>query len=182
MTLNWGKDQEYVSLISDLLLLDTLQKLEQYQHHYVTNRLAHSISVSYRSYRWAKRFKLNYESVARAALLHDLFFYESKDKGSVGGKGHNYEHPRIALRNAQEIMNLTDLEQDIILKHMFGATFDLPKYAESWIVTLMDKESAVCEIVSAVISFTSMFAVSKSKLIYQKLEPILFYNMDQWNW
>lgn len=146
MTLVWNENQEYLTIVGDLLEHETVQKLEDFVHHKVTNRLAHSISVSYKSYLIAKRLGLNEVAIARAGLLHDLFFYESVDKHEVGGKGHNYEHPRIALENAFEITELSDLEQDIILKHMFGATRDLPKYRESLVVTLMDKQCAICEL------------------------------------
>ncbi|MGX7107378.1 HD domain-containing protein [Hutsoniella sourekii] len=146
MNNNWQQDTEYVALIEDLLSAAEVQSLEQFVHHKVTNRLAHSLSVSYRSYRWAKRLNLNTRAIARAGLLHDLFFYEGVNKHEVGGRGHNFEHPRIALQNALKLTELSDLEQDIILKHMCGATRDIPKYAESWIVTLMDKQSAISEL------------------------------------
>ncbi|MBD3949540.1 HD domain-containing protein [Tuanshanicoccus lijuaniae] len=146
MDKKWREDQEYIDLIADLLETDEVQRLESFVHHKVTNRLAHSISVSYRSYLWAKRLNLDTRAVARAGLLHDLFFYEGVDKHLVGGKGHNWEHPRIALENALKLTELSDLEQDIIVKHMFGATIALPKYKESFIVSLMDKQSAISEL------------------------------------
>ncbi|MGF3115040.1 phosphohydrolase [Facklamia sp. P12937] len=147
MAIAWQDNQEYVAIVKDLMENEKVQSLEKFVHHKYTNRLAHSISVSYRSYLWAKRFKLDAIATARAALLHDLFFYDSCSKDCVGGKGHNYEHPRIALKNALEITDLSDKEKDIILKHMCGATLDIPRYGESLIVTLMDKQSAVCELV-----------------------------------
>lgn len=162
MTTKWQEDTAYLDLVQDLLDHEWVQSLEQYKHHIVTNRLAHSLSVSYRSYVWAKRLNLNTRAIARAGLLHDLFFYECLDKASVGGKGHNYEHPRIALANAEKITELSDLERDIILKHMFGATFDIPMYAESWIVTLMDKQTAIAELTGA---FTS--------ILYQNIRSIV---------
>lgn len=146
MTLLWNENEEYLTIVGDLLEHETVQQLEEFVHHKVTNRLAHSIAVSYKSFRLAKRLGLNEVAIARAGLLHDLFFYDSADKHEVGGKGHNYEHPRIALENALEITDLSDLEQDIILKHMCGATRDLPKYRESFVVTLMDKQCAICEL------------------------------------
>ncbi|MGX7109607.1 HD domain-containing protein [Facklamia miroungae] len=150
MALAWQENQEYVAIVKDLMENDKVQSLEKFVHHKFTNRLAHSISVSYRSYLWAKRFKLDAIATARAALLHDLFFYDVCVKDGVGGKGHNYEHPRIALKNALEITDLSDKEKDIILKHMCGATFDIPRYGESVIVTLMDKQTAVCELAEGV--------------------------------
>ncbi|MBK0348737.1 HD domain-containing protein [Aerococcaceae bacterium zg-ZJ1578] len=146
MSKDWKQNQEYIDLIADLLETNEVQRLETFVHHKVTNRLAHSISVSYRSYLWAKRLNLDTRAVARAGLLHDLFFYEGANKHLIGGKGHNWEHPRIALKNALKLTELTDLEQDIIVKHMFGATLSPPKYPESLIVSLMDKQSAISEL------------------------------------
>ena len=145
MALAWRDNEEYMAIVADLMDQQCVKDLESFVHHKVTNRLAHSISVSYRSYRLAKRLRLDAVATARAGLLHDLFFYESCDKHQVGGRGHNYEHPRIALQNALKITDLSDKERDIILKHMFGATLAFPKYGESYIVTLMDKHTAICE-------------------------------------
>lgn len=160
LTKLWHEDEEYLALVNDLLDHEMVQRLEAFVHHKVTNRLAHSLTVSYNSYLWAKRLKLNTRAIARAGLLHDLFFYEGENKHQVGGKGHNYEHPRIALENAKTLTELTALEEDIILKHMCGATRDLPKYPESWIVTLMDKHSCITELTTGFASLitTRLFA------------------------
>ncbi|HAZ9324202.1 TPA: hydrolase, partial [Enterococcus faecium] len=56
-----------------------------------------------------------------------------------------YIHPRIAVKNAEKITDLSDLERDIILKHMWGATIAPPKYKEGYIVTFVDKYCAVKE-------------------------------------
>ena len=146
MGLKWQDDQDYVTLVEDLLETPEVQSLSSYVHHTYTNRLEHSLTVSYRSYRLARLFGLDYRETARASLLHDLFYYDMCDSKDVGPKGHLYEHPRIALKNALKLTQLSDLGRDIILKHMWGATLDVPKYAESWIVTLMDKEAAILEV------------------------------------
>ena len=57
-------------------------------------------------------------------------------------------HPRIAVRNARKLVNLNKKEEDIILKHMWGATIAPPKYKESYIVTMVDKYWAVKEAVT----------------------------------
>ena len=148
MTSKWKDDREYLEDVADLMGNQQVQSLKNYVHHHYTNRLDHSIGVSYRSYRLAKWLGLDAKATARAGLLHDLFFYDSKDKKTVGGRGHNYEHPRIALKNALAITQLSPKEQDIIVKHMFGATLALPAYPESYIVTLMDKYSSIRELLT----------------------------------
>ena len=133
----WRNDKEYVAIISDLLAQPAVQKLANYTQHHHSNRLQHSIAVSYDSYKIAKRMHLDYRSTARAGLLHDLFYYDWRTtKFDLGT--HAFIHPRVALRNAEKITPLNKNEKDIILKHMFGATMAVPRYPESLIVSLVD--------------------------------------------
>ena len=130
----WKSDAQYVAIVKDLLAQPAVQKLANYTQHHHSNRLQHSIAVSYDSYRLAKRMHLDYRSTARAGLLHDLFYYDWRTtKFDLGS--HAFIHPRVALRNAEKLTNLNAKERDIILKHMFGATLALPKYMESLIVS-----------------------------------------------
>lgn len=137
----WQQDQEYLSLVADLLEQPAVQKLANYTQHHHSDRLQHSIAVSFDSYELAKKMKLDYKSVARAGLLHDLFYYDWRTtKFNLGS--HAFIHPRVALRNAEKITDLNAMEKDIILKHMFGATLALPKYRESLLVSLVDDYEA----------------------------------------
>ncbi|WP_096494325.1 HD domain-containing protein [Limosilactobacillus fermentum] len=137
----WRQDGEYVALVSDLLEQQAVQKLANYTQHHHSNRLQHSIAVSYDSYRLAKRLNLDYQATARAGLLHDLFYYDWRTtKFDLGT--HAFIHPRVALRNAEKITSLSNKEKDIILKHMFGATVAVPRYWESLIVSLVDDYEA----------------------------------------
>ncbi|WP_288658251.1 HD domain-containing protein [uncultured Limosilactobacillus sp.] len=143
----WRNDQEYVSIVSDLLAQPAVKKLANYTQHHHSNRLQHSIAVSYDSYKIAKRLHLDYRSVARAGLLHDLFYYDWRTtKFDLGT--HAFIHPRVALRNAEKITLLNKMEKDIILKHMFGATLAVPRYPESLIVSLVDDFEAEHEFFS----------------------------------
>ncbi|AMV61373.1 HD family hydrolase [Pediococcus damnosus] len=140
----WEQDQEYLSLVSDLLKTKEVQKLDEYTQHHNYTRLQHSISVSYQSYLIAKKRHLNFRAVARAGLLHDLFYYDWRTtKFDLGT--HAYIHPRIALRNAEKLTPLSPMEKDIILKHMWGATVAFPKYKESMIVSIVDDLAATQE-------------------------------------
>ncbi|GAW98362.1 HD domain-containing protein [Secundilactobacillus mixtipabuli] len=148
MTRNdWRQDTEYVALVGDLLAKPEVQKLANYTQHHHSNRLDHSISVSYDSYLIAKKHHLNVRATARAGLLHDLFYYDWRTtKFNLGS--HAFIHPRVALRNAEKLTELSPMEKDIILKHMWGATAALPKYRESVIVSLVDDKEAVVEFLS----------------------------------
>lgn len=143
----WRTDSEYVSLVEDLLAQPAVKKLANYTQHHHSNRLQHSIAVSFDSYKIAKRMHLNYRNVARAGLLHDLFYYDWRTtKFDLGT--HAFIHPRVALRNAEKITPLNDMEKDIILKHMFGTTMAVPRYWESLIVSLVDDFEAEHEFFS----------------------------------
>lgn len=151
--LKWEKDEEFLSYISDLLETEEVQMLKDITQHYHSTRLDHSISVAYRSYCIAKKLNCDVRAISRAGLLHDLFYYDWRttkfDEGS-----HAYVHPRIACENALKLTELSDLEKDIILKHMWGATIALPKYKESYIVTLVDKYCACDEALSPYVNRT----------------------------
>ena len=141
----WKQDLEYVALIEDLLDREEVKKLKNYTQHHFTTRLEHSISVSYLSYRIAKKYGLDTRSTARAGLLHDLFYYDWRTTKFDEGT-HAYVHPRMACENAKKITELNPLECDIIIKHMWLATVALPRYKESYIVTFVDKYCAVREV------------------------------------
>ncbi|MFD1431997.1 MULTISPECIES: HD domain-containing protein [Lacticaseibacillus] len=141
----WETDTEYMSYVSDLLAQPAVQKLANFPQHHYSDRLSHSISVSYQSYLLGKKWHLNVRALARAGLLHDLFYYDWRvTKFSLGT--HAYIHPRIALRNAEKITDLSPMEKDIIVKHMWGATLGVPKYRESVVVSLVDDWEAVDEV------------------------------------
>lgn len=141
---DWQQDAEYYSYIEDLIKQPEVLRLRNYIQHHHSDRLTHSISVSYQSYRWAKKLNLNARSVARAGLLHDMFYYDWRETKFELGT-HAYVHPRVSLRNAEKLTKLSPMEKDIILKHMFGATLELPQYRESLLVDMVDNVAAVQE-------------------------------------
>lgn len=138
------KKEKFLEIINDILANKSIQNLKLYKHHYAYTRLEHCLSVSYYTYVICKFLHLDYKSAARAALLHDLFFYDCENKISRP-KNHIKNHPKIALENANKLFNLNKKEQDIILKHMWPLTFSPPKYLESFIVTIVDKYCAFKE-------------------------------------
>ncbi|MDZ5588855.1 HD domain-containing protein [Enterococcus cecorum] len=144
MTNKWKYDLEYLSYVGDLLATEEVQKLAEFTQHFYSTRLDHSISVSYYSYKITKKFGWNAKATARAGVLHDLFFYDWRTTKFDEGT-HAYMHPRIAVKNAEKITELSDLEKDIIIKHMWGATIAPPRYKEGYVVTMVDKYCAVKE-------------------------------------
>jgi len=86
----------------------------------------------------------NFVQHMNSTRLEDLFYYDWRTTKFDEGT-HAYMHPRIAVKNAEKITELSDLEKDIILKHMWGATIAPPRYKESYIVTMVDKYCAIKE-------------------------------------
>ena len=132
---------DFFRIVDDLLQNDMVRALDECPQHFKFTRLRHSLDVAYFSYVLARFFGLDFVSVARAGLLHDLFFHEE-------GQGMHsllFSHPRIALENARRICALSELEEDIILRHMWLLTLRPPKYREGFLVSFMDKYCAARE-------------------------------------
>ena len=139
-------ESEYYALIADLLELEEIQQLKQFRHHIMTTRFQHCLNVSYYNYKLCKSLKLDAKSAARAGLLHDLYFYDTKAyTHSKPAVRHSKHHPELALRNAEKLLKLNEKERDMIQNHMFPMTFALPRYAETYLITLVDKYCAVIE-------------------------------------
>lgn len=136
-------NREFVNIVSDILDNDKFLKICEYKHHGIT-RFEHSLRVSYYSYLVARKLHLNYIATARGGLLHDFFIQEDltpkKQKFSM------FFHPYKALSNSCDTFNVTDIEKDIIINHMFPTLpHKVPKYMESWLVSLVDKIVATYE-------------------------------------
>lgn len=140
-------DKEYMELVKDLINNDVVKEMQNYRQHYDVNTFEHCMNVSYISYKICKKLKWDYKSMARAAMLHDLFLYDwrnSKKELHLDGY-HAFVHPKIALENASKLYNLNEKEKDIIVKHMWPVTIAFPKYKETYVITLVDKYSALQE-------------------------------------
>lgn len=131
------KQVEFNNIINDILKNDEVISL-RYEYHHGISRLDHSLSVAKLTYNICKLFKIDtIKDTTRAALLHD-FFHSFEDSSFKG-------HPTIALKNAKRVFDVNKMQEDIIYNHMFPATLRIPKYKETWIVSLSDKLIAIKE-------------------------------------
>lgn len=140
---------EYYHIIHEVLKSDEFQKRKQYCHHGNITVYEHSLRVSKLSYVMAKKLKKDYKTAALAGLLHDFYYHpwqENRTKEKFF-QAHGFTHAKEARLNAYsffpELMN--DRIEDAILKHMFPLNKGVPRYVESWIVTLADKYIS-CEV------------------------------------
>ena len=136
----YTKDSEYLFIVNNILENNEFKKINNIKHHNTT-RLNHSLKVSYYSYKIAKSLRLDYKDVARGGLLHDFYINEIRNCTKIKDKIllFSTKHPNEALVNASTNFELTEKEANIIESHMFPVDYRIPKYAESWIVSLVDK-------------------------------------------
>lgn len=134
---NIKNNTEYLNLVNHILNNEEFKKIKNIEHHGVT-RYDHSLRVSYYSYKISKFLKLDYKQVATGGLLHD-FFLSDEDRNKKDRFLSTFNHPKKAVLKASEEFNITEKEKDIIRTHMFPINLSIPKYAESWIVSTVDK-------------------------------------------
>ena len=131
------KDLQYMSIVNNILDNDEFSKIKRIEHHGIS-RYDHSLKVSYYSYKIAKVLHLDYEQTAVGGLLHD-FFLSPETRTQKERLKSVFTHPKQAVAMARTQFELTKKEEDMIRSHMFPINLSVPKYAESWIVSLVDK-------------------------------------------
>lgn len=143
----YKNDEEYLLIINNIMENEEFQKMSKIKHHNTT-RLNHMLKVSYYSYKVAKALRLDYREVARGGLLHDFYTEEISECDSIKEKVllFSIKHPKEAAENASNYFDLSEKEINIIKSHMFPLDYKIPKYAESWVVSLVDKVLSIGEV------------------------------------
>ncbi len=155
-------EKEFLEIIQPILKIEEFNNTKKRKHHGIT-RYDHSMNVAYITYTVCKNLNLNYKEATFAALIHDFF---NTEVANENGYKRLINHPKIALKNAEKYFELTDLQKDIIAKHMFPLTIGIPKYKESLLVCLIDKYSSVNERVYSAIEDIKELPIIKD-IIYQ---------------
>ncbi len=140
-------DLYFIDNLEIVLKNSKLLSTRQYIVHGNTSCLLHSIAVAYYSYKVAKYLNIisfNEKALIRGALLHDYYLYDWHIKDS-SHRLHGFFHPGKALKNAESDFSLSDIEKDIIKKHMFPLTLSPPRYRESTLVCMVDKVCSLYE-------------------------------------
>ena len=141
---NWSG---FLSCVDDLLVTEEVRSMRAIPHHPGCNCYEHSVFVAYVAFRVARRYGLDYRMTARCGLLHDLYLYNARVKGSHPGN-QCFDHPVAAARNARILCGgLTDQEENIILSHMWPLARRRPRSMEAAVVNLADKLCATAEVV-----------------------------------
>lgn len=137
---------EFHDCVNDLLEHPKVLELKLHEQHCKTSRYLHSYNVAFYSFVLAKKWKLDARSIARAGLLHDLYTYDWRIKDEERQGNHAFVHPKIALKNAQEITEVNDVMEDVIVHHMWPLASEMPKSKEAWTLQMVDKYCALQEI------------------------------------
>ncbi|HOX53327.1 MAG TPA: hypothetical protein PKY05_17745, partial [Fibrobacteria bacterium] len=146
------QEDEFRRFVRDIAVHPEFSRTRLFRHH-DSSIFRHALRVSMISYRIGKYLHLDARAMARGGLLHDFFLYDWRNHDLpdlAKEKFHGFEHPYIALRNAQRHFTLTALERDIIAKHMWPLTSRPPRHMESILVCAVDKIVATREFWSPV--------------------------------
>ncbi len=135
------------AVIHSLNLNSRFLQTQEFMQHGTISVYEHCVEVAYTSCRLAALMKINadYCSMIRGALLHDYFLYDWHDVGDGSHHLHGFTHPKRALMNALDDVDLNKTEQAVILRHMFPLTPIPPVNREAWLVCLADKICAARE-------------------------------------
>ena len=154
-----------MNIVGNILDNDEFNELKNIEQH-GTTRFDHSVRVSYYSYKISKFLHLDYIDTARAGLLHD-FFMSDQDRNAKDKFLSTFTHPKEVVENADRVFGINEKEKNIIRAHMFPINLTLPRYAESWIVSLVDKVVGTYE-------FSKKFGYAARKYGYAVNLYILF--------
>ena len=134
----------YYNIYSEFYNINKYRELKSMVHH-GNNRLDHIKRVSKMSFYVSKKCGLDYVSCTRGALLHDFFTSEDINRTDSKYNDFLHNHPQISLDNSKKYFKLNEVEEDIILSHMFPIVKGKPKYAESKVVCICDKLVSIYE-------------------------------------
>ncbi len=144
-----GDAMSNIDVYKEITESDMFKREKEFMQHGNTSVYQHSINVAIFSLFLARKLKLkvNERSLVKGALLHDYFLYDwhIPDKSH---RWHGFMHPTFSYRNAKRDFGLNEIEENMILSHMFPMGFAFPKYKESWLLTCADKYCATKEIIS----------------------------------
>lgn len=140
-----SQETEFLEIIEELITNETVQQMKNFRQHYQTSCYDHCYLAAYYCYIICKKYNLDYCSATRAAMLHDLFLYDWRERQPTRKGLHAFTHGKTAMDNACQLFDLNEKEKDIILKHMWPVTIAFPNSIEGFILTFVDKYCAMSE-------------------------------------
>lgn len=135
------EEQLLQTYLDGLHLHPEVLKMKNFIQHGKTSTYDHVMDVTRTAFYLARRlpFSFHEKSVVRGAMLHDFYLYDWHVRDPERKRFHGLHHHKTAHKNAMKHFRLSPVEEDIILTHMWPLTLKLPRYRESYLVTLADK-------------------------------------------
>ena len=142
MKINEKYIDEYLEITRDLLQNENVESMKTYNHHGKINTHFHTVYVSYCVLVLCDKLKVNNKNdIVRAALLHDFYLYDWHIEKH--DEMHAWYHPKAAVENIKNIFgDISDMQRDLILRHMFPLSIQPPNSIGGWLLTLCDKHCA----------------------------------------
>ena len=156
--------KDWYRIVRKILKNKEFQKRRLFTHHENESLWTHSIKVSFNSYKYALKHKVNERNCAIAGLLHDFYtrawqdsieleqledkyrdrFINNKKEKLL--EMHGFTHPYEALENSRKYFKkyLNKNIENAIVTHMFPLSLftkeKLPNCKEAFVITLIDKK------------------------------------------
>lgn len=140
--------KRFEELSAKTLASGRVQEMARFVQHGDTSTLDHTTAVARLALTMARglRLRIDEASLVRGAILHDYFLYDWHDHEHAPDRWHGFTHPGHALRNAEaDFDDLTPVERDVIVRHMFPFHPLPPRTKEGWVVCMADKACTVRE-------------------------------------
>lgn len=156
---------EWYEIVKDILNDEEFLKRKKFKHHGEVSVYEHCCLVSLKSYTLAKKLHADSRIAAIAGLLHDFYpkaWVDSEELKELDPeyssllnkklplwKMHGFVHAKEACLNYQKFYpHLVDRKvTNAIKRHMFPLNIVPPRYIESWIITIVDKECSTKDII-----------------------------------
>ncbi len=143
-------DERYIcACLEGIMNSEEAEQMKGFMQHGNITTYTHVLSVACLSYKINKRLKIcsDPRSLIIGAFLHDYYLYDWH-VSPKSHKGHGFNHPALALKNARKSYALNSIEENIIESHMWPLTLTrVPKCSEAVIVCISDKICAAYEFI-----------------------------------
>ncbi len=140
-------NKEYLRIVKPILDNKEFKKRKEFPHHYNESVYDHVLRVSYDCFKIGKKKNLDYKALAIAGLLHDFYDkpWQSDFEKKPFFQKHGFTHAENARCNAKKYFPklMNEKIESMISTHMFPLNKRIPKYKESWILTLVDKADSL---------------------------------------
>ncbi len=152
---------EWFSIVKPYINNNEFQKRRLFLHHKNSSVWQHSINVSFKAFKYAKKIGADKRVCAIAGLFHDFYpqawlYSEELYKFDASYlkriqlreplfQKHGFTHAREAYDNFIKYFpeEKNKKIENCIKRHMFPLNIVPPKYKESWIITFTDKQDSI---------------------------------------